>query len=237
MLYYKAFRKQIMIKNIIKKILGVFGKELRGLDSPTRSFKSGLIKVKENIENPRTIIDIGAASGTEDLYNVFKMKDYSYMLVEANPKWKESLKVFSEAIIENVFCGEKDLEVEISDDGNKSSRYGNSGNKIKVPVKKLDDLIYKNNLEAPFFIKIDVEGSEIDVLKGATETLKKTEAIIAEAWVVPRIKGTPKISDLVSFMLQHDFVIFDIVAGANDNKRYLRQVDLIFVKSTSKIFK
>lgn len=48
----------------------------------------------------------------------------------------------------------------------------------KVLVKRLDDLVKEKNLQFPDFIKIDVEGHEFSVLKGAGDLLKKIKPVI-----------------------------------------------------------
>lgn len=47
--------------------------------------------------------------------------------------------------------------------------------KIKVPLKKLDDIINGSTIN---FIKIDVEGAELNVLKGAKNTILKNKPTI-----------------------------------------------------------
>ena len=44
---------------------------------------------------------------------------------------------------------------------------------IKVPVRRLDGIVAESRLPPPDAIKIDVEGAEVDVLLGATETLRR----------------------------------------------------------------
>ncbi len=56
--------------------------------------------------------------------------------------------------------------------------YGNGDSKISVPVKKLDDYVIANKIEKIDFIKIDVEGAEYLVLKGAKNVLKNYSPVI-----------------------------------------------------------
>ncbi len=50
--------------------------------------------------------------------------------------------------------------------------------KRKIKVEKLDDLVKKENLESPDFVKIDVEGHELSVLKGAELMIKEFSPIM-----------------------------------------------------------
>lgn len=58
--------------------------------------------------------------------------------------------------------------------------YNNSGktHKISVPIEKLDDYILSNKIEKVDLIKMDVEGGEYLVLKGAENVLKQYSPII-----------------------------------------------------------
>ena len=44
--------------------------------------------------------------------------------------------------------------------------------KVTVDLVSIDDLIASEQIEPPNFVKIDVEGAELDVLKGMTQTIK-----------------------------------------------------------------
>lgn len=52
-----------------------------------------------------------------------------------------------------------------------SSALVNEGTKVECVA--LDSFVIKDNIERIDFIKLDVEGTELDVLNGATETIKK----------------------------------------------------------------
>ncbi|MGO9449514.1 MAG: FkbM family methyltransferase [Candidatus Binataceae bacterium] len=49
---------------------------------------------------------------------------------------------------------------------------------IKVKVRRLDDVVARNALPAPDVIKIDVEGAEVDVLRGGGEVLRKYRPVL-----------------------------------------------------------
>ena len=50
---------------------------------------------------------------------------------------------------------------------------GKPKSKIKVPVKTLDSIVQESNVKRSFGIKIDVEGYELEIIKGAKKNLKK----------------------------------------------------------------
>jgi len=67
---------------------------------------------------------------------------------------------------------------------------------IMVQTKKLDNILNESNIKQVDLIKIDVEGAEADVLKGAINTLKKYHPrIIFEAWNENYLKKCKNILD------------------------------------------
>lgn len=137
-----------------------------------------------------------------------------------------------------VLCGESEGEVtlQIFNDPRKSSAYNvrrklETDQEISVPVKTLDSLVKKHGLEPPFLLKVDVEGAELDVLKGASETLSRCGCVILEASVYPKFKDGPDIGDLVCYMRDQGFKLIDILAGVNHKKTgLLYQADLVFAR-------
>ena len=83
----------------------------------------------------------------------------------------------------------------------------------------------------PFLLKLDVQGSELDILLGAEEVLHETEYIILEVSLYKFFKGGPDYYDIVTFMRSRGFVVYDIFGlhyRPLDNA--LSQVDMVFVK-------
>lgn len=77
---------------------------------------------------------------------------------------------------------DKSGEIVFSDSGNPSantykteSSVFDPGSSIKVKAVSLDDMVFENSLPMPDFMKIDVEGAELDVLKGAARILEKKQ--------------------------------------------------------------
>src|SRR5262249_17595492 len=51
----------------------------------------------------------------------------------------------------------------------------------KVPAVTLDGLVARLGLSGPYLLKLDVQGAEVQVLKGARELLAQTHVVICEA--------------------------------------------------------
>lgn len=64
-----------------------------------------------------------------------------------------------------------------------------SGNWIEVNVDKLDAIMEGLHLERCDLLKIDVEGHELEVLKGAKHTLKSTSKVVVAAYHEWAFKG------------------------------------------------
>ena len=103
----------------------------------------------------------------------------------------------------------------------------------KVAVKRLDSFKLGT---APFLIKIDVEGAELGVLRGAIQTLKDTEIIICEIGVEKRHTGQAELSEVFSFMASQHFQLFDIVDMDATKGGALSYLDAVFIKQDSRLF-
>src|SRR5205085_5138104 len=87
----------------------------------------------------------------------------------------------------------------------------------RMAVQPLDDLIteFTKNLDQPrLFLKLDTQGSDVAVLRGARQTLEHTLALQSELSVVPLYKNAPDYAEALSFYKQLGFApsgIFTVV--------------------------
>lgn len=67
---------------------------------------------------------------------------------------------------------------------------------IEVPVVTLDDFFSTTELEPPVLLKLDVQGYEVQVLRGSTQTLRKVDYMILEAPFMQLYEDQPMFDEL-----------------------------------------
>jgi FkbM family methyltransferase len=77
----------------------------------------------------------------------------------------------------------------------------------QVPVHTLDSVCLKHGLGPSYALKLDVQGAEIDVLRGATKTLENSVVVVAECRT---FGGQDSLVDLLNFMQSRHFALYDI---------------------------
>lgn len=101
---------------------------------------------------------------------------------------------------------------------------------VETPVITLDDCDLVDR-SANIFIKIDTQGFEMEVLKGATELLKTAKGVQLEMSFTPMYEGAPDFETLYRFMLDRGFELWGMDTAFRDPKtRRLYQVDATFFR-------
>jgi FkbM family methyltransferase len=103
-----------------------------------------------------------------------------------------------------------------------------------LPMTTLDALQGQSAFPAPDFIKLDVQGYEIEVLRGGELALASAEAVQMEVNLIPIYEGAPLAHEAVEYMADRGFRVYDV--GTFFRRPYdaaLWQMDMIFVKSSS----
>jgi FkbM family methyltransferase len=98
-----------------------------------------------------------------------------------------------------------------------------------IEIVRLDDFMLNYHTEIGI-MKIDVQGFELDVLKGAETTLKRTDVIVLEANNHEGYVGSPKYYEIDNFLREHGFTLYDILPSIVDNGK-LKEWDLIYLNN------
>lgn len=100
--------------------------------------------------------------------------------------------------------------------------------KVTVPVVRLDDVLPD---ELPVdLLKIDVQGFELEVFKGAERTLKRTRSVLLEVNYVEHYKGGAGFGNVYDVMRGHGFKIYGVSAPYGGGKGGPLWADAMFVK-------
>lgn len=104
--------------------------------------------------------------------------------------------------------------------------------KQRVPVERLDAIAAALvPAEGSLLLKVDTQGYEKEVLLGATGLLGRVAALQVELSLIPLYEGAPSLAEMVSFVEQQGFEMFNFVSGYKDLKTgRVIQVDGFFVR-------
>jgi FkbM family methyltransferase len=103
-----------------------------------------------------------------------------------------------------------------------------------MEMTTLDDLVHATPFERADFLKLDVQGYELEVLKGAEEVLTSVEAVMMEVNLIAVYEGAPLADEAVAFMAARGFRVYDVCTFFRRPYDYaLWQMDMVFVRATS----
>jgi FkbM family methyltransferase len=231
-------------KKIFYKILDLAGIEIRRKRQVRASMHGCLQQAVRNGLKPNTVIDVGVAYGTQALYELFP--NARHILIEPLEEFVPHLDNLvaklnnkAEYIIAAATSTPGNIVINVHPDLVGSSAYkeeedSNVNFERIVPAVTLDNVCRDRKTSGPYVIKIDTQGSELDVLRGAETVLRDTELVILEVSFFEFFKGGPQIYDYITFMKERGFVaydVFDLQYRLLDGA--MSQCDIAFAKNDS----
>lgn len=188
---------------------------------------------KKNDINFKKVLDIGAYKGEwKDLFQkIFPESDI--LMIEANKDKEDILKKKGNYII--ALLGSEDgKEVDYFKCTDDKIDTGNSVylentsmkfNPEKRKTKKLSSLLDPNDKFD--LIKIDVQGSEIEVIEGGKSIIKNSNFLLVELSLQNYNEGAPKLLEVINKLNEYNFELIDII-DRNYRNNVLVQIDGIF---------
>jgi len=210
---------------------------------------SGL--VKQGIA-PKTVIDVGANVGQFSIASAHlfgeldRVQIHSFEpLPDCLPKLQQNLSKLKNIKIYPIALGDRTGEVRFNIN---SHRHSSSilalapahhqafpdaleTDSIDVPLSTLDLVFADIQLDSPTLLKIDVQGYEANVLRGAAQTLKRIDMVILEASFKQMYDGELLFPDLLQFMTERGFQFSRPVGWLTDpNTDEILQMDALFTR-------
>jgi FkbM family methyltransferase len=206
--------------------------------NPTRSHVWGFV--------PAFVLDIGANQGqwTREASTVFP--ETKFFMIEANPAHSDHL---AETVKD--LAGRASYKVQLLGptyrekvpfyqvDAGDQWLWGSSvlpeltsypRTSKELAMETLD------NYALPLLVKLDVQGYELEVLRGGQGVLREAEVILLEASLLKYNEGGPLFDEVVAFMKEAGFVAYDIAGQwRRQTDSVLFQIDMVFVKEDSQL--
>jgi len=81
----------------------------------------------------------------------------------------------------------------------------------QVSIQRLDSLAGELGIaEATVYLKVDVQGFELDVLRGAGAALERAVLVEAELSLVPLYKGAPRFEEVLNYLAELGFGVLSL---------------------------
>lgn len=81
---------------------------------------------------------------------------------------------------------------------------------VERPMRRLDDMKERLSFGEFDLLKLDVQGYELEVQRGAETSLRSTQAILAEVNLIDIHKDVPLLPEFVHWLRERGFVPYDI---------------------------
>ena len=226
----------------------VFGIDLIGYNLYHSNDKL-LQKIIDHFEI-RTILDIGANVGQYIegvVRHGYKGQIYSFEPIPSVfQKLSRESKKYPNVKTFNLGVGSKETEIMMNIAENfASSSILNVGevslaaepktrttHQEKIKITTIDSFFMNNKpFHKEILLKLDIQGYELEALKGAMQSLPSIKLIQTEMSFTSLYDGAPLYDEVVTFLNQQGFEIFTIIPGFRDERSgRMLQADGIFVR-------
>lgn len=193
---------------------------------------------------PDGIVDVGAFQGDWTRMARAAFPDAAILMIEAQEKMSPSLEqtiadISGSTAYHIGLLGNKPgqaVEFFEMETGSTVMSEQSSAPRVRSTriTETLDGVIAEHMQRRADFLKLDVQGYELEVLKGGATSLNVAEVVVMEVSLIPINSGAPLLDEVTAFMADRGFIAYDICGLVRRPLDLaLWQVDILFVKSQS----
>ncbi len=239
-----------LMKRWLKRGFRQFGLELSACD---RAYKAGLRPDLEGLIdqiNPATVFDVGANKGqfhdflrfevgfAGDILSFEPIPELAEILAE-RAKTDAHWKVFPCALGAEPSTLELNVSVstdfssflKISQDAQALFPGASSQCTVQVPVQTLTDFIKTNRPDVPFFLKLDTQGFDMEVINGGLPVMQDCAAVLCEVSVIPLYEGQPTWREMISHLEALGFSIVGLYPVNRTRSMQVIEFDCLMINS------
>lgn len=202
-------------------------------------FAASLVKLKARGWSPRQVIDVGAWTGTWTAECMTIFPDARYLLIDPLPANRAALAAFCashpNAAAWSGAAGAAAGTLRLYEHADQSSAFRASspdwrGAPVTVEMRTLDSFLDGGETAPPQLIKADVQGYELEVLRGGSRSLATAEAVLLEVSFRELYEGQPLAHEVIGYLGERGFAVADICSYSQAADGSLLQSDLLFVR-------
>jgi FkbM family methyltransferase len=196
-----------------------------------------------------TVLDVGASRGQFALFALSRFPGARLVCFEPLPDARATArKVLAGRAVEihgvalGASPGQTTLHVSAQDDSSSLLPIGSrqitafpgtqESHEIDIAVDVLEAYLDERTVR-PCLLKIDVQGNELDTLRGADGGLAYVDEILVEASFVELYTGQALAGDVIHYLSEHDFSLVDVYGLARGADGIALQADLLFRRQLS----
>ncbi len=237
------------LAGIIKSLVNIFGFDIHRYTFHHVDLL--LIRKCMDITGVDLILDIGANQGQFAIAlfsSGYKGKISSYEpLKDTFQALKKNARKYSKWSVYNFGVGSKEGTaelyvssntfssslLEVTDESISAAPESRISRKEVIQLTTLKKIIAENPLSGnKVYLKLDVQGFELEVLKGAEEIPGSIAVIQAELSTLPLYKGAPDYLEVIEFLRKAGFELYSLIPEfRNPSNGRLLQFDGIFIRS------
>jgi FkbM family methyltransferase len=192
----------------------------------------------------RTVLDVGASDGRWSAMAAERFPKARFFLIEARAEMRGPLDAFCERhpgsrwlqAGAGAAAGERLLTIREDRHGSSflpaaSLDEARSGRQRSVPVVTIDSLLDGAGMAMPNLVKLDVQGFELEVLRGGRHLFGAVEVFIVETSFFRFLPGMPLFHEVIAFMADRGYYAYDFAGSLR--RPYdgaLGQTDICFAR-------